>query len=160
MWKPHEMRRKDKAMTKEEAMALLDEALWGVLATADEAGVPVGTPMSHVVMDGGIYFHCAKVGQKVENIAAQPRVCYTVVGTAQPVYDNDFSIFFASAMAHGTARVVEDDAEKRRALVALCEKNLPDYMQHAEADIARAFAATRIIRIDIEHISGKAKLTP
>lgn len=152
------MRRKDRALPENEAAALLRGGQWGVLASADAEGVPLGTPLSYVVLDGAVYFHCALEGQKLRNIAAQPRVCFTVVGATQPAYTGGhFTAFYESAMAHGRAAVVADEDERRRALLALCEKYLPQHMDKAGEAITAAFAATCVVRIDLDRLSGKAR---
>lgn len=157
MWKPTNMRRSDRLTPDHEAKMMLEQGEWGVLASSDGDGVPLCTPLSYVVMDNGIYFHCAGTGQKLDNIAAQPRVCFCVVGSATPAYrQNNFTTLYQSVVVHGKATAVADAAEKTRALMAICEKYLPAHMDKAPPSIAGALAATCVVRIEIEHMTGKA----
>ena len=39
---------------------------------------PYAVPMHYTVMDGQIYLHCAKTGYKLDAIARDDRVCFTV----------------------------------------------------------------------------------
>ena len=59
------MRRKDRAITEEEAMNLLNKSEYGVLSTVDENGEPYGVPMNFCIIEHCIYFHCAVEGQKI-----------------------------------------------------------------------------------------------
>lgn len=161
MWKPLPMRRKERALPEEDTRALLQRGEWLVLATADAEGIPLATPLSYVMVGGAAYFHCARTGQKLDNLAAQPWVSFTVVDGVRAVYaPGNFSTLFESIIAHGTARIVTDDAEKHKALYALCEKYLPENMASAEADIAKSLAVTCVVRIDIDEVTGKGKHAP
>ena len=153
----HDIRRKDRATPKTDALALLQAGEWGVLATADAAGLPLATPLSYVVMDGALWFHCAKQGHKLDNLAANPQVSFCVVGATQPVYDGNFTTCYESAVVHGAAALVQDDDTKAKALRALCQKYLPDAMHHADADIAGSLAATAVVRISMDRVTGKAR---
>ena len=84
---------------------LLQQQLHAVLATADETGLPLATPLSYVYLDGAIYFHGAATGHKLQTLAANPRVCFCVVDDVDAVYDNSLSTYYQSALAHGTATV-------------------------------------------------------
>ena len=65
-----EMRRKDRMISEEECLKVLEEAEYGSLATISEDGTPYITPLNFVYTDGALYFHCAKdVGHKLDNIA-------------------------------------------------------------------------------------------
>ncbi|MDL2219421.1 pyridoxamine 5'-phosphate oxidase family protein [Ruminococcaceae bacterium OttesenSCG-928-O06] len=157
MHTPVPMRRRDRALPADETLALLQAGEYGILATASAAGLPLATPLSYVLLDGALYFHCAKTGQKLDNLAAQPAVCFCVVGATRPVYDDNFTTLYESVVVHGTAALVQDATEKYRALAALCQKYLPAHMHHAEADIAGSFSVTQVVRIAPEEITGKAK---
>lgn len=151
------MRRKDRQISKEEALELLGRNEYGMLATVGEDGQPYVTPLSYVLMDGILYFHCAQVGQKLDNIAFCPRVCFCTVSGTEPVYDGSFSTYFESAVVYGKARKVENEDEKRRSLMLLAEKYLPEHMDKAEGDITKSFQRTTVYAISIDSVSGKAK---
>lgn len=151
------MRRKNRALSPDEAMELLGRAEYGTLAVVDKSSWPYAVPLSFVLMDGALYFHCAREGRKVEALAHDNRVCFTVVGATQPVYDGSFSTYFESAMVFGRAGPVENEKEKTDALRALAEKYLPGHMDKAEGDIRKSFARTAVYRITLERVTGKAK---
>lgn len=158
MHKPVPMRRKDRAISEGEALAILEQGEWGILATADGDGVPLATPLSYVLLDGAVYFHCAKTGHKLANIDAQPAVCFSVVGPTRPaLVKGDFTTYYESTLVHGAAARVQNEAERRRVLMALCEKYMPGHGAEATEAIGRSGGATEVIRISIEQVSGKAR---
>ena len=153
----HPVRRKDRAITEEEARGVLERGEYGVLATCGHDGQPYGVPLSYVVMNGAVYIHCAQSGRKLDNIAANPAVSFTVVGPTKPVYDSGFSTYYESAVIFGKAREITDEKEKRESLMRLAEKYLPEDMDKAEAAITRSFSRTAVYAIAIETVTGKAK---
>ena len=152
-----EMRRKDRAIGEEEALVIVEKGEYGVLATVGDEAEPYAVPLSYIVMDGVLYFHCAKKGRKIENIKREPRACFVVVGKTKPVYQKNFTTLFESAVVEGKIAKVEDEAEKRRALFGLCEKYLPEHRDKAPADIEASFGRTEVLRMAMERVSGKAK---
>ena len=154
------VRRKDRMLEDGKDMELLERGEYGMLALCGdpETGIwPYAVPLSYVLMDGAVYFHCAKEGRKMDLLARNNRVCFTVVGDTQPVYIKDFSTYYESVMVFGHAAPVEDEEEKYRALFQLAEKYLPDHMDKADGDIRHAFSRTAVFRISLERVTGKAK---
>lgn len=154
---PYPMRRSDRALSEEEARAILDKGQFGFLATVGPDGLPYGVPLSYVVLQNCIYFHCAQQGRKIDNLQHCPMCSFTVVGEVQSAYDNGFTTWFESAMAFGRIRSVENTQEKERILRALAAKYLPGHMEHADHDIARSFNVTAVYGMEIDFVSGKAK---
>ena len=154
-----EMRRKDRELTKDETLKLLKDAEYGVLATVGADNMPYAVPLNYVLVDNTLYFHGANNGHKYDNMQANPNVAFTVVGETLPVHEgNDYSTFYESAMAFGTARFVTDDRELRSSLYDLTVKYFPDGMAEFNA-IMDSYDLSRlhVIAIDIAHVSGKAK---
>lgn len=58
------MRRKDREISKQEAMAILRTAEYGTLSIASLDGIPYGIPLNYCVMNDAIYLHCAVNGKK------------------------------------------------------------------------------------------------
>ena len=79
----HPMRRRDRELSGAEALDLLREAEWGVLATVDAEGWPYAVPVNHAVVDGDLVIHCATAGHKLENLAFNPKVSYCAVTQAE-----------------------------------------------------------------------------
>lgn len=151
------MRRVDRQMSENEARTLLAQGEFGILATVDSDGQPYGVPLSYVYLDEAVYFHCATEGQKLDNIAGNTQVCFTVVGSTQVLPDK-FSTAYESVICFGTAGIVEGQ-EKRKALVGLIEKYSPDYQESGMAYIDRAQDKTTVVKMQLTHVAGKNRFS-
>ena len=150
----HEMRRKDRLLSEEEAMAILEKGEYGVLSTIGEDGWPYGVPISYACRDNCIYFHMAEgVGHKLENIAHNSRACFTVVGDTL-VIPEKFGTLYESVVAFGEVRPVEDKLES---IEILRQKYSPAFEAEGKAYAQRAQAGFAVYCLHIEHITGKAR---
>jgi hypothetical protein len=149
------MRRVDRQMTETEAKELLGRGEHGILALIDEDGRPYGVPLNYVYANGAVYFHCALQGKKLSAIAAHPQICFTVVGNTQVLPDK-FATNYESVMVFGPAAIV-DAAEKEFALEAIVQRYSADFLEAGHDYIEKFRAATQVVKISIEHISGKRR---
>lgn len=148
------LRRKDRTVERSETITLLAKGEYGILSTVGNDGQPYGVPLNYVYMNNAIYFHCARVGHKLENIAHNPSVAFCVVGRTN-VLPAEFSTDYECAMVFGVASEVQG-AEWNDALLWLLEKYSPAFMEEGQIEIAKNAKVTKVIKIDIDHISGKA----
>lgn len=116
------MRRKDREMDREFALAVTDKCEYATLAMAAKEGEPYCVPVT-IARDGEkIYFHCAKVGTKVDMMRENPRVCMTCVGDTRRVPE-EFTTKFESAVIRGRGqRGHPDDETKIHALRLICQR--------------------------------------
>ncbi len=150
-----EMRRKDKQLPMEEAFELLENCEYGVLSTVGEDGYSYGIPLDYAYENNCIYFHCATEGHKLENIEFNNNVSFCVVSDVKLIPD-DFSTKFRSVIAFGKAEEVFQD-EKRKALILLLEKYSKDFMKSGEKYIEAMWNKTKVIKIEIRHMTAKGK---
>lgn len=148
-----ELRRKDKRITLERAQLLLTVAEHGILSTVDSEGQPYGVPLNYVYTNEAIYFHCALSGHKIDNIENNPKVSFCVVGDIE-ILPADFSTNFVSAVVFGVASEVLEE-ERYDSLLALLEKYSPDFLEEGRKYIEKLDKVTKVIKIDIQQISGK-----
>jgi len=148
-----ELRRSEQKLPDEKAAEILEKGEYGVLSTGGEDGQPYGVPLNYVFMDGNLYFHGAREGQKLDHIRANHRVCFTVVGKAQ-VLPAQFTTSYESVVAMGEAFTVEGE-EKRKALWQFFEKYSSEYMQNGAAYLDKAADRTAVVKIKILHLCGK-----
>lgn len=149
------VRRKDRAIDIDEAVALLTQGEYGVLSTVDGDGQPYGVPLNYVYKNDAIYFHCARVGHKIENVESNPRVSFCVVGDTRILPDK-FSTIYESAVVFGTASETKG-SETDNALIWLLEKYSPEFVEEGRKCIKAPDNGTKVIKIEIVHVSGKAR---
>lgn len=112
-----------KELERDEAFAweVLDTAPYAVLAMADGKGEPYCVPMSPARDGRTVYLHCARVGEKLSLLKHNPKVALTAVSYYKAV-SAEYTMSYASAVLRGQASIVEDDAERIRALRCISEK--------------------------------------
>ena len=153
------MRRKDRQISREEALELMKNCEYAVLSTIGaENGAPYGVPVSPVEADGFLYVHCAQKGYKLDSILRDPRVCLTCVGRTRLVPE-EFATDYESVIVFGTARLVETDEEKIFALRKICEKYAASNLENFQHELDAALSRTAVVKISIDEISGKARRT-
>lgn len=149
------MRRSDRAIGAEEARRLLETAEYGVLSMASSDGVPYGIPLNFAYAKDCIYFHCALDGMKIDMLCANQKVSFCVVGRTE-VMPEKFSTNYESVVASG---IVEElfAGNKREGLLLLIKKYSPEYITKGLEYIDRFFDKTKVFRICLESITGKAR---
>ena len=150
-----EMRRKEKSMSQEECIQVLDTAEYGVLSTISTDNTPYGTPINFVYRDKNIYFNCATEGHKIENIKYNSNACFNVVDSVV-LMPEKFNTQYRSVTIFGTIGIVDDDDEKMTAITAIAEKLSPAFPKEADAYIKSAFDDIHILKLSVEHMTGKA----
>lgn len=150
-----EMRRKDRQLEISEAEKLLKNCDYGVLSTVGKDGYAYGVPLSYVYINNSIYFHCALEGHKLENIKNNDKVSFCVVGQTC-ILPAEFSTNYESVIIFGTANEVSGN-EKNAVLLEIINKYSPDYIDKGKNYITNSSMKTKIVKINIEHISGKAR---
>lgn len=151
------LRRKDRLRTQEEARAIMESCDFAVLSTTDNENMPYGVPVSVVLEENHLYFHCAKAGRKLENIQQNPHVCLTFA-KLRLVDGENFTTRYESVIAEGTAAIIEEETEKCNALQLLCRRYTQHGDEEIDAYIQHYFAQTGVVRIDLESISAKANI--
>jgi len=150
-----EIRLKDRVVNDEKAIEILTKGSYGVLSTIGADGYPYGVPLNYTYFDNCICFHCAKEGHKLENINFNNKVSFCVV-TKSEVLGNEFDTDYESAVAFGQATVIADDSEKMDILSSVLNKYSADYLKAGNNYINKYWDETNVIKMKIEHLSGKA----
>lgn len=148
-----DMRRKDKEVFDEEITEILTNGEYGVFSSINENGYPYGVPVNYVYHDNCIYFHCANDGHKLHNIKTNNNVSFCVVSDTK-IIPEKFSTKYKSVIAFGKASEVIDES-KGLVLLKIIEKYSNDYIESGKKYIEKSKDNTKIIKIDIDHMSGK-----
>jgi len=152
-----EMRRKDRAMLEDETDALLKTAQVGTLATVSEDNTPYVVPMNFVYTKGVIYLHSAVEGKKLDNIVKNSSICFNVIDAVE-LMPAAFATKYKSATVFGKIAIVEDPEEKRQGLIAVIQKYSPDFYESGLQYIDKAIEKTKVLRIEVSKITGKARV--
>jgi len=150
------VRRQDRLLEEESAIALLRQAEYGVLSLSDN-GQPYAIPVNFV-WDGqhSLYIHCAPVGRKLRIIEQNSRISFCVVGKTH-LLPSKFTTEYESIILEGEAIIGLSDEEKHAALTLLLEKLSPNDKVIGEKYAEKSFHRVDIIRIDVTSWSGKCK---
>lgn len=140
-------------LSKEECEEILTNEPRGVLALLGDYDYPYALPMSHVYVDGKIYFHGAMNGHKMDAIKKHDKVSYCVMDEGVE-NDDGWSYTFKSVIVFGRMRTLTDDDEKIEKLIHLGDKFFPTHEQTVN-EIDKLLHRTAVFEITIEHISGK-----
>lgn len=150
-----EMRRQDRKIDSAEAIRILEAGQYGILSTISSSGYAYGVPISYSYNNDSIYFHCAVEGQKLENIEYNNKVSFCVVGNTAPL-PQSFSVNYESVIAFGKA-VEVFEGEKQAVLEAIVAKYSAAFTKEGLEYIRNSSSGTRIFKIKIEHMTGKAR---
>ena len=150
-----ELRRKDRALTKEEGQEILGSCEYGFLATCDENCQPYVVPVSYAYGNDVIYFHCAVEGHKLENLQKNNKVSFSVVCDTK-VLPDDFATLYKSVVVFGKAVEVFGD-EKIQGLTLLLEKYSKDFMPEGMKYIEEKLLVVKTYKIEIDHMSAKGR---
>lgn len=152
------MQMKERELSLDDAMEILEEGEFAVISTVDPDGTPYGVPVSYVMMDGKMFIHTGKKpGHKIDDFNHDNRVSVAVAGEIEPVYEETFfTTRFASVVASGTIAKVDNPVLVRQALVALCMKYCPQYKHEIGGAIQREWDVTDVWAVEFAEIRGKA----
>jgi uncharacterized protein len=150
-----QIRRQDRKLNDAESLAILNKGEYGVLSMCTAGNEGYGVPLNYALWNNAVYFHCAVEGSKLDNIRKNNRVSFCVVGKTE-VLPSKFGTKYESAMVFGKAAEVEGE-EKREALMRLVEKYSPGFLQEGVQYINRLSDKTRIVKVLVEHLSGKSR---
>ncbi|MCP3874253.1 MAG: pyridoxamine 5'-phosphate oxidase family protein [Desulfobacteraceae bacterium] len=149
------MRRKDRLIPNSEAFSILEKGEYGILSTVSPNNEPYGVPLNYCLIGDCIYFHCALEGSKINNITYNPNVSFCVVGNTE-VLPEKFSTKFESCIVQGYAH--ESFAEeKQKAIEGLIHKYSESYKSEGLKYIEKLKDKTKVFKIAINTISGKAR---
>ncbi|MBQ9960101.1 MAG: pyridoxamine 5'-phosphate oxidase family protein [Oscillospiraceae bacterium] len=149
------MRRAHQQLSEAQCTEILKNGSNGVLAVQGDDGFPYTVPLSFVLHDGNIYFHCATAGHKLRGIERSSKVSFCVVAR-DDVLAEKFTTVFSSVVVFGEAQQVTDGDELMGAMKALADKYCPHEPPQAFAR-EKAGSAGRlcVVRIRPLHITGK-----
>jgi nitroimidazol reductase NimA-like FMN-containing flavoprotein (pyridoxamine 5'-phosphate oxidase superfamily) len=143
-----EMRRKDRELSQENAIDIIKNGKYGVMALVGNDGYPYGVPFHYAFIDGDLYFHSSvEGGHKTECFNNNLKASFTIISTKN-------GIKARSAIVFGTIEILPD--KKAYVLEKIVEKFVPKFARK-KAKSGIQFAQNRVMayRLKVENISGK-----
>lgn len=150
-----ELVRKNKEISKEECIEILKSEKRGVLSVNGEGGYPYGMPMNHFYNedDGKIYFHCGKVGHRLESLQKDNKVSFCVYDKGF-CKDGEWALNFKSVIVFGKIEIV-DDSEKIVDITAKLSRKFTSDNDYIKNEIEQYAHKTLLLVLSPEHICGK-----
>lgn len=123
-------------------------------------GQPYCTPTFFWREGTTLYWHGSSASRMLRNQSGDQRVCLTVAhldGLVLARCGFNHSADYRAVMAFGTAYLVTEPYEKKRALVAMVDRFFPDRTAGLRQTTAQEIKATSVIAMEIEEASAKIR---
>lgn len=157
------MRRLDRNIERmEDMLSVLDHCQICHLAMVDKDNQPYVVPLNfgyeYKAGKLNLFMHCAKEGQKLDILRANPMVCFeadSASGLISGPQACNFSQKYESVIAFGQAEIVSDPGAKQKGLLRI--------MQHQTGEKNWDFdplstSRVEVIRVTVNSITGKRHL--
>lgn len=149
------MRRFKQEISKEECIEVLKNAPRGTMSFHGENGYPYAIPLNQYYdeKDGKLYFHGAKQGLKIDLMAKNNKVCFTVMDEGF-VKENDWALNIKSVVCLGRLEVLTDNDKVLEQCRMLARKFYPTY-ESIEDEIKKAGNRVNVLGMKIDCMTGK-----
>lgn len=150
-----ELIRKHKQLPEETCIEVLKNETRGVLSVLGDDGYPYGTPMNHWYNEenGRIYFHCGKVGHRLEALRRCDKVSFCVYDQGV-IPEGEWAYLVNSVIIFGRIRIIDDMAQIVDITTRLSHKFTQDE-DYIRGEIEKGAAATLLLELIPEHMCGK-----
>ncbi len=150
-----ELLRQNKKLSVEECIHILKTETRGVLSVLGDDDYPYGMPMNHWYNeeDGNIYFHCGKVGHRLDALKKHDKVSFC---TYDKGYRNEgeWALNVKSVIAFGRVEIVDD----MDSIVDITTKLSYKFTQdegYIREEIEKYAKGTLLLKLVPENICGK-----
>jgi len=140
---------------------ILDDGFICHVGFTDANGQPFVIPTMYARVADFLYFHGSAASRTLRGLASGLPVCITVTLTdglvlARSVFNH--SMNYRSVVALGHASLIDDPAEKLRALEAFTEKLIPGRWNDARQPNEKELKATSILKLPLTEVSAKVRV--
>ena len=148
-----EMRRIKQQLSIEECKEILKSSNRAVLSVIGDYGYPYGVPVDfyYDIKNNAIYIHSAKEGHKIDAIKKCDKVSFT---TWQEKSKIEYGFEVISVILFGKALFINDKKEIEKQLWKIGNK-YHNNNEFNKSEIERNLDKVQIIKIEIEHMTGK-----
>jgi uncharacterized protein len=154
-------RRRERGSHERDAIdAILDEALVAHVGIADSDGQPFVIPTLHARSGDVLYLHGSAAGRTMRALCSGASVCLTVSLIDALVLARSamhHSANYRSVILLGSARPVDDPAEKLSAFRAIVEHIVPGRWEEVRPPTDNELKATAVAAMAIDEASAKVR---
>ena len=153
-----ELLRKNQQLSPSECVSILKTETRGVLSVLGEHGYPYGSPMNHWYNeeDGCIYFHCGKVGHRLDALRQNNKASFCVCDQGRR-QEGQWAWQVNSVIVFGTVSIL-DDLEIITDITRKLSYKFTQDEKYIEGEIQSSAHKTLLLRLTPEHICGKRVL--
>ena len=148
------MRRSDKEITDKKVIEeIISDSIVCKVAMADD-NRPYIVPLCFGLKDNTLYFHSAPEGKKIDILKKNPNVCFEFEIYTQVIKSAEacgWGMKYRSIIGFGKAAFILDEASKEKAFNIIMHQYADGTFSYDKA----LLSATVIIKVDIEHMTGK-----
>ena len=150
-----EMLRKNKMLSMEECVHILQSETRGVLSVLGDNGYPYGMPMNHWYNeeDGKIYFHSGNVGHRLDALREQDKVSFCVYDKGYQE-EGEWAFHVKSVIVFGKIAIM-DDMDKIVDITTKLSHKFTQDDEYIKKEIELYGHRTLLLQLTPEHISGK-----
>ncbi|MFX0088220.1 MAG: pyridoxamine 5'-phosphate oxidase family protein [Candidatus Hodarchaeota archaeon] len=153
----YHMRRVEKEISENNALIeILKSGKYTIISMCkDNEAYLVTLSYGYDKTKNSLYFHCAKEGQKIDFIKANPNVCGTVI--EDNGYEDGCGQAFRSVVFRGKMIIVENLEEKKYGFEVLLNQleSDPQAIKIKFLQKDQTYENSGMLRLDIHEISGK-----
>lgn len=150
-----ELIRKNKMLSMQDCIEVLKNETRGVLSVMGDNDYPYGMPMNHWYNeeDGKIYFHCGKVGHRLDALKKHDKVSFC---TYDKGYRNEgeWAWNVKSVIVFGRIEII-DDLDKIADITTKLSYKFTQDDEYIKREIEVSGHNTLLLQLTPEHISGK-----
>lgn len=150
-----ELTRKNKQISAEECITLLKQERRGVLSVLGDNGYPYGMPMNYLYNedDGKIYFHCGKVGHRLDSLKKHRKVSFCIYDGGYR-REGEWALNIRSVIVFGVMDMIDD-----KDMIIDITTKLSHKFTHDDAYIKEEISShldkTLLLQLTPEHVCGK-----
>lgn len=150
-----ELLRKNKMIPLQECLQILKDETRGVLSVIGDNDYPYGMPMNHWYNDddGKIYFHCGKVGHRLDALRKHDKVSFCVYNKGYR-NEGEWAWNVKSVIVFGKMEII-DDIDKITDITTKLSHKFTQDEEYIRKEIELYGHETLLLQLTPEHISGK-----
>lgn len=150
-----ELVRKNKQLSMEDCVHVLNTETRGVLSVLGDDDYPYGTPMNHWYNeeDGNIYFHCGNLGHRLDALKKHNKVSFCVYDQGYK-NEGEWAYNVKSVIAFGKMEIIDDPKAIADIVTKLSFKFIQD-AEYIQKEIEMHGHRTLLLKLIPEHICGK-----